>query len=142
MAEKDIRLAIIGTGNCTSNLIQGLYYYKDVNDSTDPVPGIMHNSIGGYLIRNIKPVVAFDVHANKVGKDLSEAIWISPNNTVKIADVPELGVIVQKGPVLDGIGEYMSRVVPLDHKQIPVDIAKTLKENDVDVLLNFMPVPS
>lgn len=93
MADRDIRLAIIGVGNCASNLIQGLEYYKDVTDSSERVPGLMHNSLGGYLIRHIKPVVAFDVHAGKVGKDISEAIWVEPNNTVKIADVPETGVI-------------------------------------------------
>ena len=142
MADRDIRLAIIGVGNCASNLIQGLEYYKDVTDSSERVPGLMHNSLGGYLIRHIKPVVAFDVHAGKVGKDISEAIWVEHNNTVKIADVPETGVIVQKAPVLDGIGEFMSKVTPINHKQQPVDIAKTLKENDVQVVLSFLPVGS
>jgi len=131
---KDIRLAIIGVGNCTSNLVQGLFYYKN-----KPLP--VHNDIGGYKINNIKPVVAIDVDANKVGKDLSEAIFVKPNNTDKICKVPKLRVRVEKGPVLDGIGEYMKHMVSMNSKP-PVDVARLLKENSVDIVLNFLPVGS
>jgi myo-inositol-1-phosphate synthase len=137
----EIRLAIIGAGNCASNLVQGFQYYKGASTS-ERVPGLMHPVLGGYKITDIKPVVAFDVDSRKVGKDLSEAIFLGTNNTPKIADVPNLGVEVLKGPVLDGIGEMMSQVIPIDSKQKPVDVAKVLKENKVDVLLNFLPVGS
>ncbi len=131
---KDIRLAIIGAGNCASNLIQGLYYYKG-----RPLP--VHDEIGGYKITRIKPVVALDVDANKVGKDLGDAVFVKPNNTDKICDVPKMKVTVEKGPVLDGIGEYMSQMVSVDKKP-PVNVSKLLKENNVDVVLNFLPVGS
>ncbi len=135
----EIRVAFIGIGNCASNLIQGLYYYKDKNEKT--APGLMHADLGGYKLSDVNPVVAIDVDARKVGKDLSEAIFSEPNNTVKISDVPKMNVIVQKGPVLDGIGEYMSKVVPLDDKA-PIDVTKMLKENKVDILVNLLPVGS
>ncbi len=131
---KNIRLAIIGVGNCASNLIQGIYYYK-----SRPLP--VHNELGGYRITDIKPVVAIDVDKNKVGKDLSEAIFVKPNNTDVVCKVPKLGVRVEKGPVLDGVGEYMSHMVSVDNKS-PVNVAKLLKENDVDIVLNFLPVGS
>jgi len=131
---KDIRLGIIGVGNCASNLVQGLFYYRN-----KPLP--VHNELGGYKITHIKPVVAIDVDANKVGKDLSEAIFSKPNNTDRIAHVPKMGVRVEKGPVLDGVGEYMSHMVTVD-KRAPVNIAKLFMENKVDVVLNFLPVGS
>ena len=137
----EIRLALIGVGNCTSNLVQGFQYYKDAPTSEN-VPGLMHSVLGGYKITDIKPVVALDVDSRKVGKDLSEAIFLGTNNTPKIADVPNLGVEVMKGPVLDGIGEMLAQVIPIDSKQKPVDVAKILKENKVDVVLNFLPVGS
>lgn len=131
---KDIRLAILGVGNCASNLVQGLFFYKNK-------PLMVHNDIGGYKITNIKPVAAIDVAANKVGKDLGEAIFAKPNNTDVICKVPKLKVPVKKGPVLDGIGEYMKQMVFMDAKP-PANIAELLKENDVDVVLNFLPVGS
>lgn len=138
----EIRLAIVGVGNCTSNLIQGLHYYRKVDQNAPTIPGLMHKEICGYGLQSIKPVVAFDVHAQRVGKDISEAIWAEPNNTVKIADVPFMNVPVLKGPVLDGIGEFMGKVIPMDMNQKPVNVARTLQDNGVQVLLNFLPVGS
>jgi len=137
---KEIRTAFIGTGNCCSNLVQGLYFYKDAQG--DNVPGLMHSAIGGYKISDVKPVAAFDVDSRKVGKDLSQAIFAGTNNTVEIAKVPNLGCEVMKGPVLDGIGEMMSRVISIDPKQKPVDVAAILEEKKIDVLVNFLPVGS
>lgn len=137
----EIRVAIAGVGNCASSLVQGVEYYKNARDD-EFVPGLMHVNFGGYHIRDIKFVAAFDVNANKVGKDLSEAIFTPPNNTVKFCDVPELGVEVMKAPVLDGIGKYLRGVVPVSKKQEPVDVAKVLEEVNADILVNFLPVGS
>ena len=99
-----IRVAIAGVGNCASSLVQGVEYYKDTKDE-DKIPGLMHNNFGGYRVRDIEFVAAFDVDADKVGKDLSEAVFSSQNNTIKFSDVPNLGVEVLRGPTLDGLGE-------------------------------------
>ena len=137
----EVRVAIAGVGNCASSLVQGVEYYRDVKDD-ESVPGLMHVNFGGYHIRDIKFVAAFDVNANKVGRDLSEAIFTEPNCTVKFCDVPELGVEVLKAPVLDGIGKYLRDVVPVSNHQKPVDVAKVLEEVNADVLVNFLPVGS
>ncbi len=137
----EIRVGIIGIGNCASNLIQGLHYYRDIK-TVDNVPGLMHPILGGYKISDIRIVSAFDVDSTKVGKDVSEAIWQSPNNTVKIANVPELKVIVQKSNVFDGIGKYMSTIVNVDEKQKPVNVARELQDSGTEVLINFLPVGS
>jgi myo-inositol-1-phosphate synthase len=100
-----IRLAIAGLGNCANSLIQGLEYYKDANP-TDDVPGLMHVELGGYHIRDIEIVAAFDVDATKLGQDVAKAMWASQNNTIKFAEVPNLGVKVQRGPTYDGFGKY------------------------------------
>jgi myo-inositol-1-phosphate synthase len=102
---KTVRVAIVGVGNCASSLIQGLEYYKDAADDAR-VPGLMHVRFGGYHVSDIEIVAAFDVDAKKVGLDLSEAIYASENNTIKFADVPPTGVIVQRGHTLDGLGDY------------------------------------
>lgn len=137
----DIRVAIAGVGNCASSLVQGFEYYQNADDD-DFVPGLMHVNFGGYHIRDLRFVAAFDVNANKVGKDLSEAIFMEPNCTTKFAEVPELGVEVQKAPVMDGIGKYLRDVVPVDRKQRPVDVASALEESDAEVLVNYLPVGS
>ncbi|VVB90123.1 Myo-inositol-1-phosphate synthase [uncultured archaeon] len=137
-----IRIAIAGIGNCASSLIQGLEYYKDVENSDDLVPGLMHNSLGGYLISDIKPVAAFEVDKRKVGKDLSEAIFSEPNCTKKFADVPDLGVEVMKGKVLDGVAPHMKDYFIVDEKQEPVDVASVLKSSKADILINYLPVGS
>jgi len=103
-----IKIAIAGVGNCTSSLIQGLFYYKDVNSNDALIPGLMHNVLGGYRISDIKPVVAFDIDKRKVGKDLSQAIFSKPNCTkIFCNDIPNLGVEVKMGPVLDGVADHM-----------------------------------
>jgi myo-inositol-1-phosphate synthase len=136
-----IRIGVVGVGNCASNLIQGLFYYKNVK-SDDIIPGLMHPLLGGYKISDIKLVSAFDIDSKKVGKDISEAMNQYPNNTIKIAEVPKLDVTILKGKVFDGIGEYMKDIVNVDDKQEPVDVAKELSDSGTEVLINFLPVGS
>jgi len=144
---KEIRIAIAGVGNCCSALIQGLFYYKNVNSNDELIPGLMHNVLGGYRISDVKPVAAFDIDARKVGKDLSEAIFAAPNCTkVFQENIPYLGVKVQKAPVLDGVAEHM-RHYPEDKrfvlsKENPVDVTEILKESEAEILINYMPVGS
>src|SRR5437762_112163 len=109
-ADGKVRVAIVGVGNCASSLVQGVNYYKDASPK-DSVPGLMHVELGPYHIRDIEFVAAFDIDKNKVGLDLSEAVFTRPNNTVKFSDVPHLGVKVQRGMTHDGIGKYLSEVV-------------------------------
>lgn len=137
-----IRIAIIGAGNCASSLVQGLEYYKNVNASDDLIPGLMHNSLGCYLISDIKPVAAFDVDKRKVGKDLSHALFSEPNCTKKFSDIPELGIEVMKGQVLDGVAPHMEDYFRVDDTQEPVDVASVLKKSKADVLINYLPVGS
>jgi myo-inositol-1-phosphate synthase len=136
-----INVAIAGIGNCASSLIQGTEYYKDAQED-QLVPGLMHVNFGGYHIRDVNFVAAFDVDANKVGKDLSDAIFTKPNCTTKFSDVPELGVEVMRGEVADGIGEYLKGVIPVDKTAKPVDVGEVLKETNVDLLVSYMPVGS
>jgi myo-inositol-1-phosphate synthase len=137
-----IRIAIAGVGNCASSLIQGLEYYKNISHSDDLVPGLMHNSLGGYLISDIKPVAAFDVDMRKVGTDLSKAIFSEPNCTKKFSDVSDFGVEVMKGQVLDGVAPHMTDYFRVDEKQKPVDVAAILKKTKADILINYLPVGS
>jgi myo-inositol-1-phosphate synthase len=135
-----INVAIIGVGNCASSLVQGVHYYRDAKDG-DSIPGLMHVNLGGYHISDIKFVAAIDIDKNKVGKDLSEAIYAPPNNTYKFCDVPLSGVKVSRGMTHDGLGKYLSQVI---QKAPPptVDIVKLLKETKTDVVLNYLPVGS
>src|SRR5947208_12952675 len=110
MAKKKIRVAIIGVGNCASSLVQGVQYYKDAPDDQF-IPGLMHTRLGGYHISDIEFSAAFDIDKNKVGKDLSEAIFGSPTNTFKFSDLPNLNVPVMRGMTHDGLGEYLSQVI-------------------------------
>ena len=135
-----IRLAIAGVGNCTSSLIQGLTYYHD-HVSDEPVPGLMHTVLGGYRIRDIVPVAAFDVSADKVGKDLAEAIFAPPNCAWKSCDVAPTGVEVMMGPVLDGVPPHLQPFVKVADRK-PVDVEKVLRETGADVLVNFIPTGS
>ncbi len=137
-----IRIAIAGVGNCASSLIQGLDYYKNIKKSDDLVPGLMHNSLGGYLISDIKPVAAFDIDKRKVGTDLSKAIFSDPNCTKKFSDVTDMDVEVMKGQVLDGVAPHMKDYFLVDEKQKPVDVASILKSSKADVLINYLPVGS
>src|SRR5579859_2131740 len=135
-----VRVAIVGVGNCASSLIQGVEYYKDASPE-DFVPGLMHVDLGGYHIRDIEFTAAFDIDVSKVGRDLSEAIFAGPNNTVKFADVPHKGVTVQRGMTHDGIGKYLADVV----KKAPgstVDVVDVLKSTHTDVLVSYLPVGS
>ena len=138
---KEIKIAIAGVGNCASSLIQGLYYYRDINSNDKLVPGLMHNVIGGYKISDIKPVAAFDIDERKVGKDLSEAIFQKPNCTLVFQkDIPNLGVKVQMGPVLDGVADHMNGEFDEDESfktsdEKPVDVTKILVENSADILM-------
>ena len=135
-----VRVAIIGVGNCASSLVQGVYYYKNASED-DLVPGLMHVNLGGYHIRDIEFTAAFDVVDTKVGKDLSEAIFAYPNNTVKFAEVPFLNVPVSRGMTHDGLGKYLTQIV----KKAPgptADIVGILKETKTDVVVNFLPVGS
>jgi myo-inositol-1-phosphate synthase len=135
-----IRVAIVGVGNCASSLIQGRYHYADAPGDAF-VPGLMHVDLGGYHVRDIELVAAFDVNAAKVGRDLSEAIWATPNNTYRFAEVPRLGVAVQRGPTLDGIGRYLREVIDEDAGSA-VDVAAVLRERRVDLLVSYLPVGS
>ena len=135
-----VRLAIVGAGNCASSLVQGLEYYKDA-DPTDSVPGLMHVDLGGYHIRDVELVAAFDVDAKKVGTDLAEAIVSEPNNTIRFAEVPPTGVTVQRGPTFDGLGRYYRETIA-EYEQRPVDVAKALKEAGADVVVSYLPVGS
>ena len=135
-----IRLAIAGVGNCANSLIQGLEYYKDA-DPSDEVPGLMHVVLGGYHIRDIELVAAFDVDAEKVGLDAGKAIWASENNTVKFAEVGELGVTVMRGPTLDGFGEFYRETCE-ESPAAPVDVAQVLRDTRTDVLVSYLPVGS
>jgi myo-inositol-1-phosphate synthase len=132
-----IKVAIAGVGNCASALIQGLQYYS----KKGPAEGLTYWELGGYTPRDVEIVAAFDVNSRKVGKDLSQAILQPPNNTVKIVDVPKLGVLVQKGPVLDGIGKYLKEVVNVSG-QPAQDVVQVLKDSGAEVLVNYLPVGS
>jgi myo-inositol-1-phosphate synthase len=137
---KKVRVAIIGLGNCANSLIQGVHYYRDADDTAE-VPGLMHVNLGGYHIRDIEFVAAFDVNAEKVGKDLAEAMWAHPNDTIKFADVPPLGVKVSRGHTADGLGHYVSQVVT-ESSEPEVDVVQVLKESGADVVVNYLPVGS
>src|SRR6187551_3096202 len=133
-----VRVAIVGVGNCASSLVQGVEYYKDA-DPSGKVPGLMHVKFGDYHVNDVEFVAAFDVDAKKVGFDLSEAIVASENNTIKIADVPPTGVIVQRGVTNDGLGKYY-RLTIEESAAEPVDIVAALKAANVDVMVSYLPV--
>ncbi|MFF4622504.1 inositol-3-phosphate synthase [Nonomuraea jabiensis] len=135
-----VRVAIVGVGNCASSLVQGVHYYKDA-DPDIRVPGLMHVKFGEYHVGDIEFVAAFDVDAKKVGRDLSEAIVASENNTIKICDVPPTGVTVQRGHTFDGLGEYYREIIE-ESDETPVDVVQVLRDNQVDVLVSYLPVGS
>ena len=135
-----INVAIIGVGNCASSLVQGVYFYRDARDDTF-VPGLMHPTLGGYHIRDIQFVAAFDIDKNKVGKDLAEAIYTPPNNTFKFCEVPLSGVKVHRGMTHDGLGKYLSQVITKAPGST-ANIVNILKETKTDVVLSYLPVGS
>jgi myo-inositol-1-phosphate synthase len=136
-----VRVAIVGVGNCANSLVQGIHYYKDANPA-DTVPGLMHVNLGGYHVRDIEFTAAFDIDAEKVGKDLGQAIWSGQNNTIKFAEVPEhLGVEVHRGMTHDGLGKYLSQKI----KKAPgetADIVSILRETHTDIVVSYLPVGS
>jgi len=130
----------VGVGNCASSLVQGVEYYKDA-DPASRVPGLMHVQFGPYHVRDIEFVAAFDVDAKKVGRDIAEAIVASENNTIKICDVPPTGVTVQRGPTMDGLGEYYQEIITESDEQ-PADVVQVLRDSKADVLVSYLPVGS
>jgi myo-inositol-1-phosphate synthase len=137
---RKLRVGIVGVGNCASSLVQGLTYYREA-DGNEPIPGLMHASLGGYHVSDIEISAAFDVAASKVGRDVSEAIFATPNNTRKFAEVPRLGVEVRRGMTLDGIGRYVEDAVP-EAPGEAVDVARELSDSRTDVLVSYLPVGS
>ncbi|CAJ65483.1 MULTISPECIES: inositol-3-phosphate synthase [Frankia] len=135
-----VRVAIVGVGNCAASLVQGVEYYRGADPSAQ-VPGLMHVTLGDYHVSDLTFVAAFDVDAKKVGRDLSEAIVASENNTIKIADVPPLGITVSRGHTLDGLGRYYRETIE-ESDETPVDVVATLRESRADVLVCYLPVGS
>src|SRR3990170_4396272 len=140
MANKKVRVAIIGVGNCASSLVQGIQFYKETADDST-VPGVMHTKLGDYHVGDIEFTLGIDVNVTKVGKDISEAIFAEPNNTYKFADVPRLNAPVVRGMTHDGLGKYLTGII----KKAPgptADIVRLLRETKTDVVINFLPVGS
>jgi myo-inositol-1-phosphate synthase len=137
---KKIRVAIAGVGNCASSLVQGVTYYRDAREG-DHVPGLMHVELGGYHVSDLEFVAAFDVDASKVGNDLGKAIEGGMNNTLKFADVPSLGVMVQRGPTLDGLNKYYRAVIEESPFEA-IDVAQALRDAKAEVLVSYLPVGS
>jgi myo-inositol-1-phosphate synthase len=140
MSLKTIKVAIAGVGNCASSLLQGIEYYRGA-DPSETVPGLMHVLLGGYHVGDIEIVAAFDVDAEKVGLDVSKAIWSGRNNTIRFADVPALGVTVERGPTFDSLGRYYREVIE-ESPAAPVDIAEVLRSTGAEVLVAYLPVGS
>jgi myo-inositol-1-phosphate synthase len=140
MGKGRVRVAIIGVGNCASSFVQGLHYYRKAK-AGESVPGLMHVSLAGYHIKDVEISAAIDIDKNKVGKDLADAIFTWPNNTVAFAKVPRTGITVQRGMTHDGLGKYLSGII----QKAPgstVDIVKLLKDSGTDVVVNYLPVGS
>jgi myo-inositol-1-phosphate synthase len=135
-----VRVAIIGVGNCASSLVQGVQYYRDA-PLDQFIPGLMHVDLGGYHVGDIEFSAAFDIDVNKVGKELGEAIWTEPNNTIKFADVPSLGVTVERGMTHDGLGKYVGEIVT-KAPGATADIVRILRETETDVVVSYLPVGS
>ena len=135
-----IRVGIVGAGNCASALVQGVEFYRDAGDGSD-IPGLMHARLGGYHVSDIDITCAFDVDADKVGIDLAKALQSGHNNTIQFAEVPETGVIVSRGPTLDGLGRYYRQEI-VESPAPPVDVAKVLRDTRTQILVNYLPVGS
>ncbi len=140
MSARKVRAALVGVGNCASSLVQGLTYYKDA-EGNEPIPGLMHADLGGYRVGDIEISAAFDVAASKVGRDVAEAIYAAPNNTHRFADVDPSGVLVQRGPTLDGIGKYLRDEIEESDAEV-ADVAGILRDTETDVLVCYLPVGS
>ena len=140
MSPEKIRVGIVGAGNCASSFVQGLHYYRDAADDAE-IPGLVHPRVGGYHVSDIEVSAAFDVNASKVGKDLSEALLATPNNTRVFAALPAAGVRVERGPTLDGIGTYLREDI-VESERPPVDVAAVLRRTGTQVLVSYLPVGS
>jgi myo-inositol-1-phosphate synthase len=140
MPRKNVRVAIVGVGNCASSLVQGIEFYRNAVPG-ESIPGLMHLDLGGYHVGDVEIVAAFDVDANKVGRDVAEAIFAAPNNTYRFAAVPRLGVEVRRGTTLDGLGKYLSREIQ-EADAPPVDVARILRETRTEVVVSYLPVGS
>ena len=135
-----VRVAIIGVGNCASSLVQGVHYYRNAREN-EFVPGLMHVSLGGYHVGDIEFSAAFDIDQNKLGKDLAEALFIPPNNTCRFAEVPSLGLKVERGMTHDGLGHYLRQVITKAPGETS-DVVRILRDTDTHVVVNFLPVGS
>jgi myo-inositol-1-phosphate synthase len=135
-----VRVAVVGVGNCASALVQGLEFYRSAQPG-EQVPGLMHVKLGPYHVGDVEVVAAFDVDGKKVGRDVSEAIFAEPNNTIRFADVPPTGIEVLRGPTFDGLGRYYQEVVE-ESTDEPVDVAAALRDAQADVVINYLPVGS
>jgi myo-inositol-1-phosphate synthase len=140
LPSRKVRIGIVGVGNCASSLIQGLNYYREAK-SNEPVPGLMNASVGGYHVSDIEVSAAFDVNASKVGKDLAEALWEAPNNTQRFADVAPVGVTVQRGRTLDGVGQFLRDDILMSDQE-EADVASVLSQSGTDILVSYLPVGS
>ncbi|BCM17901.1 inositol-3-phosphate synthase [Mesorhizobium sp. J8] len=140
MTSKKVRIGIVGVGNCASSLVQGLSYYRHANGN-EPIPGLMHADLGGYHVDDVEVVCAFDVAKNKVGRDVAEAIYTAPNNTFRFADVAPIGVRVERGPTMDGIGKYLRDEIEESGEPV-ADVSARLKESGTEVLICYLPVGS
>jgi myo-inositol-1-phosphate synthase len=140
LSRSKVRVALVGVGNCASSLVQGVEFYRGVNDDLG-VPGLMHTELGGYGVGDVEFAAAFDIAAPKVGQDLGEAIFAAPNNTIRFASVPKQGVRVQRGPTLDGLGKYLRGAVEESNER-PVDVARMLKDSGTEIVVSYLPVGS
>jgi myo-inositol-1-phosphate synthase len=140
MSRRKLRVALVGVGNCASSFVQGLTHYAEAT-ANEPPPGLMHVDLGGYQVRDVEVAAAFDIHAGKVGRDVGEAILVEPNNTAVFARAGKTGVVVERGPTLDGIGRYMAGEI-VEDDSAPVDVAASLRRSGAEVLVSYLPVGS
>jgi myo-inositol-1-phosphate synthase len=140
VASSTLRVAVIGAGNCASSLVQGVRFYREAEDGMT-VPGLMHVRLGGYHVRDIEFTAAFDISADKVGRDLAEAVTAPPNNTIRFAEVPPLGVRVERGPTMDGLGKYLRGMIR-ESDEPPVDVARVLRDTGTEIVVSYLPVGS
>jgi myo-inositol-1-phosphate synthase len=140
LSRRSVRVGIVGVGNCASSFVQGLSYYRDAN-ANEPVPGLMNVELGGYHVGDVEIASAFDIAAAKVGRDLAQAIVAPPNNTQRFADVPETGIVVQRGRTLDGVGKYLRDQIP-ESDEPEADVARVLADSRTDVVVSYLPVGS
>jgi myo-inositol-1-phosphate synthase len=140
LSGKKVRVAIVGVGNCASSLVQGVTFYRAA-PSDEPVPGLMNTVLGGYHVGDIEFSAAFDINVTKVGRDLSEAVFAAPNNTVRFSEVPPLGVPVHRGPTLDGLGKYLRGVIE-EAPGEPAEVARILRETKTEIVVSYLPVGS